>query len=549
MAHQALYRKYRPLTFDDVVEQQHVVNTLKNIVISGNTAHAYLFSGTRGTGKTTMAKIFARAVNCLEPVGGNPCNKCAICKGILDGTILDVIEIDAASNNSVDNVRVIIDEVVYSPTHARKKVYIIDEVHMLSTGAFNALLKTLEEPPEHVMFILATTEPHKLPATVLSRCQRFDFRRISIDGIVERLGRIAEEAGAEFTSDALRFIASISDGALRDGISILDQCIATGKNPLDLEAVHEIIGVAPNKLILDTANFLIDRNGKAAVEAIDCLISAGKDPAQFLHGMIRLFRDILVFMAGSSMESLLSQSAEDRARIPVLAGKISMPEVLAMVRELSELESGIRWSTSPRILLEITFLRICSREMSRDGDSLSEKIRLLEERIRRLEKGIVSAGNIDPGSESKAGRTEPSLRKSTSQPVIREHDLNDKEAKSAVDSDAKPFDGWATVLEELRKNRHMVVFSNLVDSTAVWKDDSTLLIHLPEDDLYRRQLLSKSENMEMLRNTIQECTGMDLNVELPKVEKKESAAIKDKVPEKVRQFAEKTGLPLDIVDE
>ena len=384
MAHQALYRKYRPLNFDDVVEQAHVVNTLRNIVLSGKIAHAYLFSGTRGTGKTTMAKIFARAVNCLQPINGNPCNTCTVCHGILDGTVLDVIEIDAASNNSVDNVRGIIDEVGYTPTQARIKVYIIDEVHMLSTGAFNALLKTLEEPPKHVMFILATTEPHKLPATVLSRCQRFDFRRISVGGIVQRLMKIAEEAGVNLTQDALEFIGSLAEGALRDGISILEQCIATGKNPLVLEDIHEIVGIAPNKLILDTADFLIERNGKAAVEAIDLLITDGKDPGQFLQGLVQLFRDILVYQTVNSLDPLHSMSGEDRMWIPALASKTSPAEALAVVRELSELEAGIRWSSSPRILLEMTFLRICTREITRDKDDLSYKLHLLEERIRML---------------------------------------------------------------------------------------------------------------------------------------------------------------------
>ena len=329
-----------------------------------------------------MAKIFARAVNCLQPRQGNPCNECAVCRGILDGTILDVVEIDAASNNSVDNVRGIIDEVVYTPTHARKKVYIIDEVHMLSAGAFNALLKTLEEPPQHVMFILATTEPHKLPATVLSRCQRFDFRRISPDGIVKRLMYVAHEAGVTLAEEAAYFIASLSEGALRDAISILDQCIATGKNPLLPEDIHEIIGVAPNLLVLETAGFLIDRDAKGAVEAIDRLIADGKEPAQFLQSIIQLFRDILVYKAGSSVEPLLSMTGEDRARIPALAEKLSLTEALMAVRELTDLEAGIRWSSSPRILLEMAFLRICEREMSRDEDKLADRIRLLEQRIR-----------------------------------------------------------------------------------------------------------------------------------------------------------------------
>ena len=320
MSHQALYRTYRPQTFDDVVEQQHIVTTLKNAVMSKKVAHAYLFVVLR-TGKTTMAKIFARAVNCQNPSDGNPCNKCEICKGIIDGTILDVAEIDAASNNSVDNVRNIIDEVVYTPTRAFKKVYIIDEVHMLSIGAFNALLKTLEEPPEHVIFILATTEPHKLPATVLSRCQRFDFRRITSGGIAKRLIAISKECGVTLTDDAASFIASLSEGALRDGISILDQCISTGKAPLDLESVQEIIGVAPNTVIIDTIGFLADRKSKEAISQIDLIFSEGKDPGQFIHKLIRFLRDILVFKTSKSLEHLYSVTEEEKKAIQYFAEK------------------------------------------------------------------------------------------------------------------------------------------------------------------------------------------------------------------------------------
>ena len=298
MAHQALYRVYRPQTFNDVVEQQHIVTTLKNAVMSKNTAHAYLFCGTRGTGKTTMAKIFARAVNCIYPVDGNPCNECEICSGIIDGTILDVIEIDAASNNSVDNVRALIDEVIYTPTKASKKVYIIDEVHMLSIGAFNALLKTLEEPPEHVMFILATTEAHKMPATVLSRCQRFDFRRITNKGIAQRLLSIAQECGVALSNEAANFIASLAEGALRDGISILDQCISTGHDKLDLELVQGVIGVAPNEIIINTLDYLVNRQNKEVISQIDLIFSEGKDSGQYIRKLIQFLRDVLVYKIG-----------------------------------------------------------------------------------------------------------------------------------------------------------------------------------------------------------------------------------------------------------
>lgn len=548
MAHQALYRKYRPLDFDDVVEQQHIVNTLKNIVISGNTTHAYLFSGTRGTGKTTMAKIFARAVNCLQPRQGNPCNECPICRGILDGTILDVVEIDAASNNSVDNVRGIIDEVVYTPTHARKKVYIIDEVHMLSAGAFNALLKTLEEPPQHVLFILATTEPHKLPATVLSRCQRFDFRRISPDGIVKRLMFVAKEAGVTLAEEAAYFIASLSEGALRDGISILDQCIATGKNPLLLEDVHEIIGVAPNLLILDTAGYLIDRNAKGAVEAIDRLIADGKEPGQFLQCMIQLFRDILVYKAGCGVEPLISMAGEDRARIPALAEKLSMTEALMAVRELTDLEAGIRWSSSPRILLEMAFLRICERELNRDEDKLSDRLKLLEQRIRALEEGIpASRAPARPADAPYTPKNTPNaaLPATEKKPAAQ----SNKPQPIAAAADEKPFAEWGDVMEALLKNKHMTVFTYLNEARAVWKDESTVSIILPHEDEKRKEFLSKTENLDIIAHMIRECTGKNLHAELYRAGKKEKKDPKSEVPESILQFAAKNGLPLEIVDE
>lgn len=547
MAHQALYRKYRPLDFDDVIEQQHIVNTLKNIVMSEQSAHAYLFSGTRGTGKTTLAKIFARAVNCLQPRQGNPCNQCTVCRGILDGTILDVVEIDAASNNSVDNVRGIIDEVVYTPTHARKKVYIIDEVHMLSTGAFNALLKTLEEPPPHVVFILATTEPHKLPATVLSRCQRFDFRRISADGIVQRLLFVAREAGVTLEKEAAFFIASLSEGALRDGISILDQCMATGKNPLKLEDVHEIIGVAPNLLILDTAGDLIERKSKEAVESIDRLIAAGKDPAQFLQGMIQLFRDILVYKAGNSVEPLLSMTSEERTRVPVLAEKVSVAETLMVVRELSDLEAGIRWSTSPRILLEMAFLRICERELNRDGDSLLNQLKLLEQRIRKLEEGIpaghspaspATTAPIPATTVNVPSHTSPKPASQPTKPSANDAILNQE-----------PFQEWDRVIELLMKNKHMTIFTYLCEAKAVWKDENTIWVVLADEDLKQREFISSAENMEIIVRSVQECTGKELQVQLFKAGKTEKKGSKTEVPDNIIQFAEKAGLKLDIVDE
>ncbi len=570
MSHQALYRQYRPLTFENVVEQQHIVTTLKNTVLSKKIGHAYLFCGTRGTGKTTMAKIFARAVNCLKPTGGNPCNHCEVCEGILNNTILDVYEIDAASNNSVDNVRDIINEVKYAPTRAEYKVYIIDEVHMLSAGAFNALLKTLEEPPVHVLFILATTEPHKLPATVLSRCQRYDFKRISVEGIKGRLLLIAKEAGVSVTEEAARFIASLAEGALRDGISILDQCIATGEKMLDLGSVHEIIGVASGKFIMNTVGFLIERNAKESIDAIDRLFSDGKDPGQFLQRIIQLFRDILVFKTSKSPELLLCMTEEEKKAIPVLSVKLSAEEILAIVRELSELEAGIKWSSSPRVLVEMAFLRICTRELDKDKDTLTDRLHLLEDRIRRLEEGNspVSGKQLSEPSGYEIKGNSQKIQESVShdpelqdaEPVI----LNSRKSEQVCNSDKKQdrknkeaendykgqksFSEWGRVLEELKNSGRMKLFSSLAEAPAVLMDEDTVGIILPEEEQFTKSVMAKSENIEAVTYAIKRCTGKTLNVRIIHFGKRNRKTEEKEVPDTVLQFARQKGIKLDIVD-
>lgn len=558
MAHQALYRQYRPQTFDDVVEQQHVVKTLKNTVKSKQTAHAYLFCGTRGTGKTTIAKIFARAVNCLHPEDGNPCNKCDVCMGIINGTILDVMEIDAASNNSVDNVRNIIDEMVYVPTRASRKVYIIDEVHMLSAGAFNALLKTLEEPPEHVMFILATTEPHKLPATVTSRCQRFDFRRITVEGIAERLLNISKEIGVSITAEAAYFIASLSEGALRDGISILDQCVATGKNPLDLSLVQEVVGTASGKLVLETVTALIEARTTDVMDSIDKLFAEGKDSGQFLHKIIEILRDILVFKSTNRMENLLSITDEERNAIPDLSKNISFEEAIAIVKQLSELEAVIKWSTSPRILLEMAFMRICLRELDTEGSSLSERIGLLEARLGMLEEkiaqGVVSRRSIEENLEEKKEiKTEnKEIKKADKKTVeagstekVRQSDNSNR--KYNIKSDM--FEQWDKVLEVLKDKRRMVVVAHLEGTNAVWSGNDTINIIIPERDSFKNRMLSRKDSIEAITEAVRIITGTATQVEIINPGQ---AAVKERkkdIPDELIQFAERNSLKIDIIDE
>jgi len=536
MNHQALYRKYRPKTFDDVVEQQHIVTTLKNTVISGTPAHAYLFCGTRGTGKTTMAKILARAVNCLNPKEGNPCNKCEICTGILNGTVLDVIEMDAASNNGVDNIRNIIDELVYTPSQASYKVYIIDEVHMLSSGAFNAFLKTLEEPPKHVLFILATTEPNKLPATILSRCQRFDFRRISTGGIMERLLLIAKEAGITLTGEAAHFLASLAEGALRDGISLLDQCISTGRNPIDLKSVYDVLGIAGSELVLAAAECLIRQDEKKTVKTIEQLYSEGKDPAQFLQSVIRLFRDIIIYKTSGSLDNILSAGEKEREQIPRLAKELSITEALTIIKELSDLEAGIKWSSIPRILTETTFLRICTRELDRQDDSLSDRIRLLEDRIRRLENNIRL-------------RIESRSRETYDQEEDKEEEKKSSEMPAAELVKGDSFSEWNRVIDELRSAGKIRIFSGLAGTNAVWVDKDTIGIVISEEDEYRKKVVEKAENMEAIANAAELCCGQRLNIKIISPGKNDKSKNKTNIPDTVLDFVKKNGIQLDIVDE
>jgi len=334
---------------------------------------------------------------------------------------------------------------------------------------------------------------------------------------------------------------------MRDGISILDQCIATGKNPLKLEDVHEIIGVAPNLLILDTAGFLTECKSKEAVEAIDQLISAGKDPAQFLQGMIQMFRDILVYKAGNSVEPLLSMTAEERTRVPILAGKVSVAEALMVVRELSDLEAGIRWSTSPRILLEMAFLRICERELNRDTDKLLDQLKLLEQRIRKLEEGI-PAGHIS-ARPATAATMPATAADAPSCTCPKPAEQQTKPQANAEALNREPFQEWDKVMDQLMRNKHMTLFTYLCVAKAVWKDENTIWIVLSDEDGKQKEFLSSAENMDITIRTIRECTGKDLQVELFKADKTGKKASKTEVPENVIQFAAKSGLKLDIVDE
>ncbi|MCD7736393.1 MAG: DNA polymerase III subunit gamma/tau [Lachnospiraceae bacterium] len=379
MSYTALYRKFRPASFDEVKGQDPVVKTLRNQIRADRLGHAYLFCGTRGTGKTSVAKIFAKAVNCEHPADGNPCNECASCRSIAAGTSMNVIEIDAASNNGVDNIREIREEVAYSPTEGRYKVYIIDEVHMLSTGAFNALLKTLEEPPSYVIFILATTEAHKIPVTILSRCQRYDFRRIGQETILSRLRELTDEEQIEAEEKALRYIARKSDGALRDALSLLDQCIAfyLGEK-LTYDRVLEVLGAVDTDVFSDLLRKLLRGELTEAIRTLDHLIMQGRDLTQFVNDFTWYLRNLMLMKASDDMEEMLDVSGENLKQLREEAAMIRSDTLMRYIRILSELSNSIRYATNKRVQLEMALIRLCKPETQSDELSVLERVRKLE---------------------------------------------------------------------------------------------------------------------------------------------------------------------------
>ena len=377
--YQALYRKWRPQTFADVIGQQHITDTLRAQLQSGRLSHAYLFTGTRGTGKTTCAKILARAVNCEHPVNGDPCNECAACRGILDGSVLDVTEIDAASNNGVDNIRDLRDETRYTPAQVKKRVFIIDEVHMLSIGAFNALLKTLEEPPEHVLFILATTELHKVPATILSRCQRFDFRRIGAEDIARRLLDVAAGEGIELTEGAARLIARLADGAMRDALSMLDRAAAAGA--VDEQAVTAALGVLGQDDGIRLAEHLKTGDLAAAVALIDDYYNAGRDLAAVYDQMLGLIRDALLVKTSKTDVSALISPAYSVKSLQKLCDGLASSTLIAWSRVIGEALDRMRSAANRRVEAELCAVRLCSLG-AEQYDSLGGRVEALEEKLK-----------------------------------------------------------------------------------------------------------------------------------------------------------------------
>lgn len=397
MSYMALYRKFRPQEFADVKGQEHIVTTLKNQIKADRIGHAYLFCGTRGTGKTTIAKIFAKAVNCEHPVDGSPCGECASCKAIAAGSSMNVIEIDAASNNGVDNIREIREEVAYRPTEGKYKVYIIDEVHMLSIGAFNALLKTLEEPPSYVIFILATTEAHKIPITILSRCQRYDFRRISIETISDRLMELMEKENVEVEERAIRYIAKAADGSMRDALSLLDQCIAfyLGQK-LTYDHVLEVLGAVDTEVFSKLLRKVLAEDVAGAISQLEELVIEGRDLGQFVNDFTWYLRNLLLLKGSDDMEEVLDMSSENMALLKEEARLVEADVLMRYIRIFSELSNQVKYSSQKRILIEIAIIKLCKPAMETNMDSITDRLAKLE---KKMEQGIPMATPVNTATQ------------------------------------------------------------------------------------------------------------------------------------------------------
>ena len=411
MSYTALYRKFRPENFKDVKGQDHIVTTLKNQIAADRIGHAYLFCGTRGTGKTTIAKLFAKTVNCENPQDGNPCGECSSCKAIAAGASMNVMEIDAASNNGVENIREIISDVSYSPANGRFKVYIIDEVHMLSIGAFNALLKTLEEPPSYCIFILATTEVHKIPITILSRCQRYDFKRITIDTITDRLHELMETEQVEVEEKALRYVAKTADGSMRDALSLLDQCIAFHfGQKLTYDMVLDVLGAVDTVVFSRMLRQILDRNVLGCINLLEEIVMQGRELTQFVSDFTWYLRNLLIVKTTEDVEDVLDVSTDNKNRLMEEAEMTDAESIIRFIRIFSELSGTIRYAGQKRIMIEIALIKLCKPQMEIQTDSLLDRIRALEE---RMEKGVpVMAATVSSdGGTAQAGTISVPVKK------------------------------------------------------------------------------------------------------------------------------------------
>lgn len=524
MSYMALYRKWRPDTFEEVKGQDHIVTTLKNQIVNNRIGHAFLFCGTRGTGKTSIAKLFAKAVNCEHPVNGSPCNTCDTCLAIANGTALNsVIEIDAASNNGVDNIRQIREEVQYPPTAGKYKVYIIDEAHMVTQQAFNALLKTLEEPPSYVIFILATTESHKIPITISSRCQKYDFRRISVDTISDRLMTLLEREQVEAEKAAVDYIAKAGDGSMRDALSILDQCIAFNLGQkLTYEKILETIGAVDIDVFAKLFERVVVRDVAGAIDIVDEIIWQGRELGRFVSEFTWFMRNILLIKVSTADDQKLDMTAENLQRTRALAEQVELDTLMRFINVFSETSANIKYASQKRVILELAVIKLCKPEMETDYAAILDRIRALEE---KLEKGIPAAVNISDIQNMLNGAEMATLTEKVSDVATV-----GSEAQAKTD---------ANLVEKLKRDMPEADFNELKEFIEQWDiilygyqritrgflekakinldDDQKGLVLVFVDNMENKRAIEyfkDKERMETLRMKIEEATGRKVKISM-----------------------------------
>lgn len=490
MSYMALYRKFRPGNFEDVKGQEHIVTTLKNQIKANRIGHAYLFCGTRGTGKTTIAKIFAKAVNCENPQDGSPCGECEICKKIASQTIMNVIEIDAASNNGVDNIREIVEEVSYSPTEGKYKVYIIDEVHMLSTGAFNALLKTLEEPPSYVIFILATTEPHKIPVTIHSRCQRYDFKRISMDTISNRILELTEKENVQIEDAAVRYIAKVADGSMRDALSLLDQCIAFHYGEvLTYAKTLDVLGAVDNSVFSMLMEAIMKDDILSAIGVLDDVVSQGRELKQFVTDFIWYMRNLMLVKSGDISSEMLEVSKDTLERLKEEAKDIKLSTIMRDIRIFSELSNQIRFASQKRVLIEMAIIKACRPQMEENNEALLERVIRLEH---KLQNGFVPAFTGEGGN---IGNLAPVRKKVELPKAVSEEIMTiSKNWSSLIDALDQPMKSY---LENFK--------------LSVGEGNTLLLV---TGKFYAKDYFDKEENLKVLKQYLEDYLQKEIQIEV-----------------------------------
>ena len=544
MGYTALYRKFRPMTFSEMVGQDHITRTLRNQIIANRVGHAYLFNGGRGTGKTSAAKILARAINCLNPKDGEPCNECEICKGAISGSLTDIVEMDAASNNSVEDIRSIREEVNFLPTKAKYRVYIIDEVHMLSTGAFNALLKTLEEPPEHVKFILATTEPQKLPATILSRCQRFDFKKISNQDIIKRLEIVCKESNIEITKEALNIIATLSEGAMRDALSILERCIQDGENQINEDKIKDLVGIPKMVFVHDIVQAIIHYDVASALVTINKVLEDGKDISNLLWEIVKYVKDILLYKATKSVELY---SEEEKQKIMQISEEVDKERLMNLVYAFSELENEMKYSTQKTIIFQAGIIKLCSKMSANNQGDLEQRVDKIEKYLRNhtVSSNQVQPMNTDIKMAYSVQANKPANQNTSKPRESRTLNSNQESSYKTATYSGKIEESWPKIVNDLKQNGKIVLYTNLINTRAKEINDMTVGIEFPNGlTSFGRTVLEKQENIKELTNLVSMASGKPMNIKyITNVESR-------KQPEEptIKKIANESDIPFQVIE-